>query len=296
MASNYQREILFTDKGTVIYSTPRGVFEKPASKFLREVEKKYKKDGYGVFFDKDNNKFTMNFNGIDYDVKLTKESEESLQPTNGEPNYTPLVLKLLYMSMIEEQYNNYLNAIAVRKAKIKEINDSFYETMETLEDHEIYLDYLDEEYKKAKTKEQRDVINTKVAYLAPIVQELRAKEKQKRDNPLNLKYHINRFVIELLEKAKQLDDAKRLKIANLLKKIVQEYQRIVNEYNRRSKNTIVLGNPLLSLEILGKIVDVEFLLAGYLKEKQASDYIDSRMGSIVEQLNQDITSKGKGGM
>ena len=295
MASTFQREIKFTDKGTVIFSTARETIEKPASKFLHEVERKYQKDGYGVYFDKETNKFTMTFNGLDYAVILPKESEDSLTPRNNGPKYTPLVLRLLYMSMIEEQYNKYLNAIAVRKAKINEINDSFYNTMETLEDHELYLDYLDNEYNNAKTKEARELISTKMANLAPIVQELKKKRIQEKNNPLNLKYHINRFVMELLNKAKQLDDKKCLKIADMLRKIVLEYRDKVFAFNKKSKNELSLGNPLVSLEILGKIVDVEFLLAKYLKEKQASEFVESKMGDIVHDL-ESMSPKGKGGV
>jgi hypothetical protein len=294
MAKN-NSELWFTEKGTVIYSTPKGVVEKPGSRFFKELERKYKKDSHNVIFDEENNKFTITIDGIDYDVVLPEESQRSLIPSNSGPTYSPLVLKLLYLSMIEEQYNDYTRAIEVRNAKIKEMDDSFYENMQTLEDHEIYAEYLEAKYKKAKTKEERDLINTKLANLYEYIKELRRKEKQETENPLNLKLHINRFIINLLEKAKQLDDARRLKIANLLKKIVSEYQRIVNEYNQ-SGNSLKLGNPLVSLEILGKIVDVEFLLASYLKEKQASDYVESRMGNIVEQLDQEITPKGKGGV
>ena len=289
-------ELWFTEKGTVIYSTPKGVVEKPGSRFFKELERKYKKDSHNVVFDEENNKFTITIDGIDYGVVLPEESQRSLIPSNSGPTYSPLVLKLLYLSMIEQQYNDYTRALEVRNAKIKEMDDSFYENMQTLEDHEIYAEYLEAKYKKAKTKEERDLINTKLANLYEYIKELKRKEKQETENPLNLKLHINRFIINLLEKAKQLDDARRLKIANLLKKIVSEYQKIVNEYNRRNRNSLVVGNPLLSLEILGKIVDVEFLLASYLKEKQASDYVESRMGNIVEQLDQEITPKGKGGV
>lgn len=291
--ANNGKELWFTEKGTVIYSTPKGVVEKPGSRFFKELERNYKKNSHNVFFDEENNKFTITIDGIDYDVVLPEESQRSLIPSNSGPTYSPLVLKLLYLSMIEEQYNDYTRAIEVRNAKIKEMDDSFYENMQTLEDHEIYAEYLEEKYKKAKTKEERDLINTKLANLYEYIKELRRKEKQETENPLNLKLHINRFIYELLNKAKLLSDNRRIKVANLLRKIVLEYQRIVKEYNR-SGNSLKLGNPLVSLEILGKIVDVEFLVTKYLSEKKTNDYIDSRMGNVIESLEHNIIPDEKG--
>ena len=286
-------ELWFTEKGTVIYSTPKGVIEKTGSRFFKELERNYKKDSHNVIFDEENNKFTITIDGFDYDVVLPEESQRSLIPSNSGPTYSPLVLKLLYLSMIEQQYNDYTRALEVRNAKIKEMDDSFYENMKTLEDHEIYAEYLEAKYKKAKTKEERDLINTKLANLYEYIKELRRKEEQETENPLNLKLHINRFIYDLLDKAKLLDDSKRIKVANLLRKIVLEYQRIVKEYNR-SGNSLKLGNPLISLEILGKIVDVEFLVAKYLSEKKTNDYIDSRMGNVIESLEQNIIPDEKG--
>ena len=286
-------ELWFTEKGTVIYSTPKGVIEKTGSRFFKELERNYKKDSHNVIFDEENNKFTITIDGFDYDVVLPEESQRSLIPSNSGPTYSPLVLKLLYLSMIEQQYNDYVRALEVRNAKIKEMDDSFYENMKTLEDHEIYAEYLEAKYKKAKTKEERDLINTKLANLYEYIKVLRQKEKQENENPLNLKLHINRFIYDLLDKAKLLDDSKRIKVANLLRKIVLEYQRIVKEYNR-SGNSLKLGNPLISLEILGKIVDVEFLVAKYLSEKKTNDYIDSRMGNVIESLEQNIIPDEKG--
>ena len=286
-------ELWFTEKGTVIYSTPKGVIEKTGSRFFKELERNYKKDSHNVIFDEENNKFTITIDGFDYDVVLPEESQRSLIPSNSGPTYSPLVLKLLYLSMIEQQYNDYTRALEVRNAKIKEMDDSFYENMKTLEDHEIYAEYLEAKYKKAKTKEERDLINTKLANLYEYIKVLRQKEKQENENPLNLKLHINRFIYDLLDKAKLLDDSKRIKVANLLRKIVLEYQRIVKEYNR-SGNSLKLGNPLISLEILGKIVDVEFLVAKYLSEKKTNDYIDSRMGNVIESLEQNIIPDEKG--
>ena len=237
-------ELWFTEKGTVIYSTPKGVIEKTGSRFFKELERNYKKDSHNVIFDEENNKFTITIDGINYDVVLPEESQRSLIPSNSGPTYSPLVLKLLYLSMIEQQYNDYVRALEVRNAKIKEMDDSFYENMKTLEDHEIYAEYLEAKYKKAKTKEERDLINTKLANLYEYIKVLRQKEKQENENPLNLKLHINRFIYDLLDKAKLLDDSKRIKVANLLRKIVLEYQRIVKEYNR-SGNSLKLGNPLI---------------------------------------------------
>ena len=291
--ANNGKELWFTEKGTVIYSTPKGVVEKPGSRIFKELEKKYKKETHNVFFDEENNKFTITVDGINYDVVLPEESQRSLLPSNSGPTYSPLVLKLLYLSMIEQQYNDYVRNLEVRKAKIKEMDDSFYENMKTLEDHEIYAEYLEEKYKKAKTKEERDLINTKLANIYEYIKVLRKQEREEDNNPLNLKLHINRFIYELLDKAKLLDDSKRIKVANLLRKIVLEYQRIVKDYNR-SGNSLKLGNPLISLEILGKIVDVEFLVAKYLSEKKTNDYIDSRMGNVIESLEQNIIPEEKG--
>ena len=90
-------DIVFTDWRTVKLNS---VEEIRLSTFLKKLDRNYKNDNYSVYYYEGEKKFIITYNGYNYEVILPTKSKEKL--LNGE--YTPLVYKLLYLSLIEKEY------------------------------------------------------------------------------------------------------------------------------------------------------------------------------------------------
>jgi hypothetical protein len=276
-------DIVFTDWRTVKLNS---VEEIRLSTFLKKLDRNYKNDNYSVYYYEGEKKFIITYNGYDYEVILPTKSKEKL--LNGE--YTPLVYKLLYLSLIEKEYKRQKEMKEANEEKLSRIKDSFYEELESLDDYRLYLDSLERDYKKAKTKDERDVINTKKDYVCEKIKELQREESQKENNPLNLRFHVNRFIYNLLSQARLLNDKERVRVGNILKGIILDYKKNVSEYYS-DDNKLKLGNPLLSLDILGRIVDVEFLVEKLMAKYKVSSVINPQLFNIVSDLQQSV---GKG--
>lgn len=280
-------QVVFTDWYMVSINDDNNRYEIPVPKFLKELEKKLESKSYNVFFDNEKKVFYITYCGVDYDVILNNKEQNSLLSNN----YSPLVLKLLWLASLEKKYNDEAALQNVRKAKIEAIIKSNYEDMESLEDYELFLDYLKSSLKNAKTIEEKNTINTKIANIVKTINEMKKEEKQKEENPLNLQLYINRYIYDILKQVNKLDEKDRKKVAAELRKILVDFKKIVDDYNKKKDTGLFIGNPMLPMDILERIIDVEFELKTLLKSKDLSNYIDSELGDIEEELNSVIHSK-----
>lgn len=279
--------LVFTDWYTVIFNGNREV---PLSRFFRELEGKLKTKEYNVYYDENTMIFIITYNGTDYEVLLPINSQKSLKTKE----YTPLVLKLILLARNEEIYSDIANKEAVRETKIKEINDSFYEDIETIEDYELYLDYLKKSLSKAKTEEEKHTINTKIASIINIVNNMKKEEKQKRENPLNLQLHINRFIYNIIKQLDKINEKDRKMIGIELKKIILEYYKIIKKFNSRKDTDLVVGNPVIPMEILSRIIDLEALVDTILKKQDTKETVSSELKGIEDDLHS-IINNSEGG-
>ncbi len=287
--SKGNNQIVFTDWYTASINNDSEHYEIPVPKFLKELEKKLESTDYNVFYEENQKRFYITYCGVDYNVLLNKG--EQLKLSSGE--FSPLILKLFWLAKLEKKYNDEKALQEVRIAKIKAIEESDYEDLDTLEDHELYLEYLENSLKKAKTSKEKNAINTKIAYIVPKIRELKKNEKQQQDNPLNLQLYINRFIYNILAQIEQLDEAERTKMAAKLKKILLDFKKIVDDYNKKKDTGLFIGNPLLPMEILERIIDVEFELKSLLKMKSLGDFVDEELGDVEAELRSVISSAKK---
>ena len=268
---NNSNKIVFTDWYTVsIISNDREI-ELPVPKFLKELEKELKGKDYNVFFNSSNNKFIITYDGVDYDVIFNQTEQKNILSHN----YSPLVLKLLYLATKEKKYNDEEALQAVRKKKVEVMDDSNYEVIETVEDYELYLDYLKANLKKVKNNSEKNVINTKIANIVQIIDKMKKEKKQQEENPLNLQMHINRFVYDILKDIDKLDETNRKKIAGELKKILLDFKKMVDDYNKKKANGLFLGDPMVPMEILERIIDVEFKIKDLLRNNEIVNLVNS---------------------
>ena len=250
------------------------------SKFIRTLERNLKSDDYNVIYNEDKKNFIITYNGIDYIVVFPEEWQKELD----NDSYTPIVLKLI---MLAKKDINNINRNAnekVRQRKIEEMDDSFYEDIESLEDYELYLEYLKKKVKHARNYEERNVLKTKIEYIDQIVTKLKKEQQDKKDNPLNLKLNINKFLYDIFIKSKQLDSSDRKRIVEILKEILDDYYEILNNKKNR---LLPVENELLPSNILDRIIDVEMLLYSLLKNKGLVLKVNTDFDEIREMLKQE---------
>ena len=282
-------KIVFTDWNMVIIDDR---LEISSNKFLNILEKNIKTHEYNVFYD--NNTFLITYLGIDYEVILPSSSEKSLESKE----YTPLVLKLLLLSFVEKRYNDEEALENAKKVKVSEMNNSFYEDIKEEEDYILYLDFLKKSLSTVKTPEEKRVINTKIAQIVQKIEEMQMDARKKLLNPLNLQNYMYRFIYDLLKKTELLDSNNRKVIAGKIREILKEYKIELDKYIiKRKKQQLVIGNPLLSMGTLDKIIDVEFLIDEIKKKNNLQDKINSETKKIEDELNEiiDVNQKSAGG-
>lgn len=277
---DYSNTIVFTDWYQVVINKDKS-YEMPVPKFLKALEKELISTDYNVFFNEEKKKFIISFKGNDYDVIFNKDEEESL--LSGQ--YSPLILKLLWLSKLEKKYNDERAIQEVRRAKIEAFIKSNYEYMETVEDYELYLEFLKDQLTKAEKQEEKNAINTKIANIIPIISKMKKEEVRRVENPLDLQLHINRFIHNDLKQIEELDDENRKALANEIKGIILDYRSRVELYNQKKKDGLFLGNPLLPMDILGRIIDVEFKIKKAMKSGKLSSYVKDSLSSLEEKLN-----------
>ena len=284
MANNNQ--IAFTDWYMVIVSTKDDSIEMPVPKFLKALEKKYKSDKFNVLYNEDTKKFAITYNGEDFSVEFNSEEKRNLE--SGE--YSPLLVKLMFLATQEKIYNDIQQERERKKQRLNEILNSSYDDMKTAEDYELLLDYLEnKKYREAKTEKERNTVNTMIAHIIPKLNELKKQEESKITNPLNLRMHINKFIYDLLTHTKQVsDDNVRVGLVNRIKKIIADYRKIVDDYNRNGNNVLYVGNPLLPMQILDRINEIQFELINILKDHRLSIFVDGEFNSLKAEIQEDM--------
>ena len=284
MADNNQ--IAFTDWYMVIVSTKDDSIEMPVPKFLKALEKKYKSDKFNIIYNEDTKEFAITYNGEDFSVEFNSEEKRNLE--SGE--YSPLLVKLMFLATQEKIYNDIQQERERKKQRLNEILNSSYDDMKTVEDYELLLDYLEnKKYREAKTEKERNTVNTMVAHIIPKLNELKKQEESKITNPLNLRMHINKFIYDLLTQTKQVsDDNVRVNLVNRIKKIIADYRKIVDDYNRNGNNVLYVGNPLLPMQILDRINEIQFELINILKDHRLSIFVDGEFNSLKAEIQEDM--------
>ena len=284
MANNNQ--IAFTDWYMVIVSTKDDSIEMPVPKFLKALEKKYKSDKFNVLYNEDTKKFAITYNGEDFSVEFNSEEKRNLE--SGE--YSPLLVKLMFLATQEKIYNDIQQERERKKQRLNEILNSSYDDMKTAEDYELLLDYLEnKKYREAKTEKERNTVNTMIAHIIHKLNELKKQEESKITNTLNLRMHINKFIYDLLTQTKQVsDDNVRVGLVNRIKKIIADYRKIVDDYNRNGNNVLYVGNPLLPMQILDRINEIQFELINILKDHRLSIFVDGEFNSLKAEIQEDI--------
>lgn len=283
-------QMVFTDWYKVTICSSRGYVEKeiPVPKFLKELEKNLKSLEYNIVFDEDINKFMITYDGVDYDVILNNTEQKCLETKQ----YSPLILKLLWLATLDKKYTDEIELQKYREERINSIIKSNYEDMVTLEDHELYLEYLNASLKKTKQEDERNTINTKIAAIIPIIDKLRKEESQKVKNPLNLRLYINRFIYDALKQIDELDDEDRIALAGELKLILIDFKKIVDEYNAKKDKGLVIGDPMLPSSILERIIDLEFKIKNVVKKENISSYVENELGDLEKELRSKVEDKG----
>ena len=284
MAKNNQ--IAFTDWYMVIVSTEEDSIEMPVPKFLKALEKKYKSDKFNIIYNEDTKEFAITYNGEDFNVEFNSEEKRNLE--SGE--YSPLLVKLMFLASQEKIFNDAQQEKERKKQRLAEILNSSYDDMKTAEDYELLLDYLEnKKYREAKTEKERNTVNTMVAHIIPKLNELKKVEEGKITNPLNLRMHINKFIYDLLTQTKQVsDDNVRVGLVNRIKKIIADYRKIVDDYNRNGNNVLYVGNPLLPMQILDRINEIQFELINILKDHRLSIFVDGEFNSLKAEIQEDM--------
>ena len=242
-------KIVFSYWDTVIYSDK----EVPVADFLRNIEHDFevnhKADSFAVFFDEENKKFFMNVNGKKYEVVFQDDVQEKLNKCE----YNSLLIKLISLA---NETKRLLDEEAIKKTReevINRIDNSFYEEMETPENYQIYLDYLEEKLSNTDNEEEKRVIDTKMANIIKILGDMRKSNSRVMINPLERKYNVVSYLYELLEKSESLDQKDRIEIAKEVKKIVIDYKKLQNDKVKGK----VKDNFVLPLDILNRISDLE---------------------------------------
>ena len=283
---NYNNTIVFTDWYQVQINGSDS-FEISVPKFLKELEKGLNSKAYNVFFNEDNKKFIITYKGHDYDVIFNRDEEESL--LSGQ--YSPLIIKLLWLTKLEKKYNDERAIQAVREAKIESFENSNYENLETVEDYELYLEFLKNKLNKATSQEEKNAINTKITIILQMINEMKKDENKRQNNQEDLEMHINRFIYSDLKQIEELDDENRISLANEIKGIILDYRKRVEAYNQKKKSGLFLGNPLLPKDILGRLIDVEFKIKTAIKTSKISSYVTDSLSGLEERLNSIINDE-----
>lgn len=241
------------------------------NKFFKILEKNLGSFSYNVYYNSDKRKFYITYAGVDYLVSLPFDVERSL--SNNQ--YPELVVRLMNLSKKEREINSILSARRLKDEKLNRILNSSYEEIVDVCDYALYLDYLKKQLKSTKDKKAQKVIQTKISC---ILDKIRGLEENKK-NPLSLKNYFYRFIYALLEKANALNAYDRSIIMPKIKKIAIDYNKILQNFSKRNKSQLIVGDPVFSREILDRIVEVELLIDEMKKNENRYFSLDE-----IEQL------------
>lgn len=145
--SSQQRMYLlrFTDFDTVILKDNE---ELPQKEFFKVLEKKLQSGKYNVYYDKEQNKFFITYNGLDYEVDLPLIVMQEF--LIGKRNI--ITAKLVKLANIEDEYTQrIINTEKEKKRREKILKNANMGVINNEEERNIYLNYLVKQ-KKFKIK------------------------------------------------------------------------------------------------------------------------------------------------
>lgn len=220
--------------------------------FLATMHKNYKSDSYNVFLNFNNTTFIITYDGIDYEAFLPNDVLECIRTGNYKKK--PLAEDLMELAGIEKKYNDYLAAKIEYEERIREIEVSGYSELIDMLDYEMYLKYLSDKLKIARSDNERYLINAKIKGVLKVL-----------TNPHNLKSHIYQFISKVASKGQKLDETKREELKSMLHSITDDYYKgLISKGNQ----SLVLGSSDKPMKIIRRIVDVENLVISWLKEAE----------------------------
>ena len=235
--------------------------------------------GYGVYFDDKTFTYTVKYNYEDYSVSFPPEVEARIKIGKASKETKDIDELVKITRRIEEKYNlikeneDKIQRIAER---VQKIELSGYSELKTTEDYEIYLEYLNKKLKKAKTDEEKNLINSKIRGLLKAI-----------TNPYDLKIHLYGLICEVANEGKKLDDDKQAKLEEILRDIANDYyQKIVS----KSSETLTLGSVIKPLDIIRRIESAEHLVRTW-KEQEREKEISKTEVIEPESIQEDDMEK-----
>lgn len=241
-------KIVFTDWHKV--KSDDGKIDMPEKRFLYEMNKKIKSMDYNIFYDAKTTSFSITYAGEKYNVIVPSNVKVSLRSGN----YNRLALELIKLAITEKKYDEEVEYQNKKDERIREIEESGYSKLVNTEDYEFYLKYLNEKSNKAKTDEEKNLIDAKIRGLLKVI-----------TNPYNLSLHLNKIICQVAQKGKTLSEERKKDLERILLNITDEYYReIVNNKDKM----LILGSSTKPMHIIRQIVDVEKLLQEWLNENK----------------------------
>lgn len=257
--------IVFTAWHKVIVTTNGDREDIPETKFLAEMNRNIKTDDYRVLYNPKEVSFAITFRGEDYQVIIPSNVKASI--IKRKP--VPLALTLKKLATMESKYtsekiakNNYLDRIA-------KIENSGYDALETTEDYEFYLKYLQDQSKKVKTVAKKHLIDTKINGLLKVL-----------TNPYNLENHFKKFIVEIAEKGEDLKEERKKELEAILHGITDDYYK---EIISKKDEMLVLGSSTKPMSIIRRIVDTEALVQEWLNENVKKNLKEEEVKVVEEQ-------------
>ena len=108
--------------------------------------------------------------------------------------------------------------------------------------------------------------------------------------------YINKFIYNALGQVEQLDPKNRGVLAQELKRIIIDFKKQVEDYNKKKESGLFLWNPMVPMNILERIIDVEFKIKSILKSNSISSFVSSQLSGLKSELNAIVNNdscKGK---
>ena len=217
----------------------------------------HRNKGYGVYFDDKTSTYTAMLKGDRISVSLSPEVEAHIKKGQASKETKDIDELVKITRRIEKKKNSIKeneDKIERIAQKIKKIELSGYSELKTTEDYEIYLEYLNNKFKEAKTDEEKTLINAKIRGLLKAI-----------TNPYDLKLHLYGLICDVANEGKKLDDDKQAQLEEILRDIANDYyQKIVS----KSGDTLTLGSAIKPLDIIRRIESAEHLVRTWKEKEQ----------------------------
>lgn len=228
------------------------------NKFLSIMHRNIESSDYGVVYEPHKHSFIITYGGVEYRAVFPTKVQANLKM--GKDNVLTSQLKKL--AAHDKEYNEWATKDKEYRNKIKEIESSGYDNLVKIEDYELYLDYLNNKSKRTKSKEAKDLIDTKIRGILKVI-----------TNPYNLKLHFNRLICEIAQKGEFLSDEKKKELEVILSEITDDYY---SEIVSKQNETLILGSSDKPMSIIRRIADAEYLVQEWLKNSQDKNIVEAR--------------------